>query len=546
MAKKGQQVQLQAELNTDEEWEKFLAKDGLLVIDVYSDWCGPCSGMAANLKKIKLDQGGDLLQLAIAKSDNIEQLSRFRGRSEPTWLFVSKGKKINLLFGCNAPQLTRLILEELKNEEQAVSGEKSREYVSEITELDEIEIQRHEAAEAIVRAAREKEEAKREKEFHERKVAECNNILENLSHLGTILIFPSGRDRYHDALDDLLKEASVIATQTEKVKITQEIITDIFFFCEEKLSTKSVDDMLNGKVSLAMLVKRSGENLPGEIEDIVLQIVYGNSRAPPGDQNSPCQKLTIKKDNDEDEDNIISGIWAPPDKMTKALVLKHLFPNLTAPYKFPDAEPTPFYVAAAYDSFKSREVMELSDLYPGQVMMYGFFSSDKPAEAALISKTVTDFEERTTPTTYEEKIVIQLAKTNEECLLAFTELGPTYMSADAEKGEIDCKYFFPAGYNVPKEVIHEVKKKFKKKKAKAPVVNQEETTSIATSDIAKEQEDLEHEDEEANSDEERIECDVVQEENIEEETTEADQNSARSAKEADKATSPIYDNKNSE
>ncbi|CAH1280632.1 unnamed protein product [Diabrotica balteata] len=333
-----------------------------------------------------------------------------------------------------------------------------------------------------------------------------------------------------------------------EVKITQEIITDIFFFCEEKLSTKSVEDMLNGKVSLAMLVKRSGENLPGEIEDIVLQIVYGNSRAPPGDQNSPCQKLTIKKDNDEDEDNIISGIWAPPDKMTKALVLKHLFPNLTAPYKFPDAEPTPFYVAAAYDSFKSREVMELSDLYPGQVMMYGFFSSDKPAEASLISKTVTDFEERTTPTTYfsEEKIVIQLAKTNEECFQAFTELGPTYMSADAEKGEIDCKYFFPAGYNVPKEVIHEVKKKFKKKKAKAAVVNQEETTSIATSDIAKEQEDLEHEDEEANSDEERIECDVVQEENIEEETIEADQNSARSVKEADKATSPINDNKNSE
>ncbi|XP_056646632.1 uncharacterized protein LOC130451559 isoform X6 [Diorhabda sublineata] len=328
MAKKGQQVQLQAELTTEEEWEKFLSKDGLLLIDIYSDWCGPCSGMAANLKKIKLEFGGDLLLLAIAKNDHIKQLERFRGRSEPTWLFVSKGKKVNMLFGCNAPLLKRVILEEIKKEEQAASGEKQRDRYSEITDLEEIEIQRQAAIDAVIQAAKEKEEAKRIKEYEERKIAECNNILENLPNIGTMLIFPCGRDKYHDVLNELMKEASLITTQTEKVRFTEEKLEELMYFEEPRQGADeyifdgySLHNLLNEE-ALFLAVKPSHGIEVENIDKLLLEMIYGPPMKPPGSEDCPYRQMLTEAE-DEESGNVVEliGIWVPAIPCVRATVL---------------------------------------------------------------------------------------------------------------------------------------------------------------------------------------------------------------------------------
>ncbi|KAJ8920579.1 hypothetical protein NQ315_004718 [Exocentrus adspersus] len=763
-----------------------------------------------------------------AKADYIADLERFRNKSEPTWMFISsKNRKlVNLMFGADAPKLTRLVTAELKLQSLAISGEQPRPVELGLTELAEEEQIRFEAAESVARAAREREEAKKDKELLERRTLECKNILENLPNTGTILIFPHARDKYQEALSDLMNEAGLSVHHTEKISMTEELIHEMFYFADEserfdentikylpektslgliinshgdepdmddiilevvygamkkppgspdspaqalrqtaegdeeeyelpgiwvppnplvkatflklcfhklsanylipepepipehyaiifdlhkannalqiahkypeeimryayftseipeeaelvaktprkldeienrtfkerlvfevarrrsecvfefaqlgplyispnavegkrecllffpddyadsvdedeiefevvaeeqeeeqqeeevsdeeeeeeeegsedeeeeeddanvkitepvleellyftdykKLPRKTVEDVTSNKLSLALLMKRSSENLTGDIDEVVLQLVYGNSRKPPGDEKSPCRKLTVypeetekgEKDRQENEkeenesqvdeynDSVLVGIWAPPNNLARAKVLKYLFPNLSGPFVAPQSDPPPLYVAVCYDAFKSRDVLELSEQYPGQVMSFGFFTSDIPAEAQLIAKTVEKFDERKAQFTYDEKVVIQLAKTNQDCVIAFSELGPTYMSVDAIVGELDCRFFFPPGYNEPEGGVKQEKKKSRKKGKRHAAKEASVTASEVTVNTETELDHIEDENEDQDTDDEKIGgSEEVESDNV--------------VTGADKATSPIHE-----
>lgn len=52
-------------------------------------------------------------------------------------------------------------------------------------------------------------------------------------------------------------------------------------------------------------MKRTSEALSGEIDDVVLQVVYGNSRQPPGDDKSSFKLLMTSEDDETFEDSLI-------------------------------------------------------------------------------------------------------------------------------------------------------------------------------------------------------------------------------------------------
>jgi len=126
MARKKTEVVLQVEVETQEEWEEMLAKEGLTVVDVYQDWSGPCKAMVSNFRRFKNELGDDLLRFAVAKADTVDALEKYRGRCEPCFLFFAGGVLVSVIRGANCPLLQKYVFDQLATEHRVLDGATER------------------------------------------------------------------------------------------------------------------------------------------------------------------------------------------------------------------------------------------------------------------------------------------------------------------------------------------------------------------------------------------------------------------------------------
>uniref|UniRef100_A0A671SBB8 NME/NM23 family member 8 n=1 Tax=Sinocyclocheilus anshuiensis TaxID=1608454 RepID=A0A671SBB8_9TELE len=126
---------MQVNINNDDQWGEVLATKGLIVADVYQQWCGPCRAVVSLFRKIKNELGDELLHFATAEADGIEALEKYRGKCEPTFLFYAGGQLVSVLRGPNASLLQRVIQEELSKEKNVLAHGAARRAVSYSTHL---------------------------------------------------------------------------------------------------------------------------------------------------------------------------------------------------------------------------------------------------------------------------------------------------------------------------------------------------------------------------------------------------------------------------
>lgn len=220
-------------------------------MDVYTEWCGPCLAMVGSLKKIKLELGGDNLQLAICKSDTIQALERFRNKSEPTWLFASHGKIVNIMFGTNVPKLMQLIAKELEIEMAYVENRGPRTFY-EAGELLPIEEERL----SIIMAA-ENEALRIEKEEADRKRREylkfvTDEIITNLPECGVTIFGPHVNRDIFKKVSEQAEDLGLSCRDRRVTQIVPENIEVLHFQCENPLDEDVLDYMFNKDVLICM------------------------------------------------------------------------------------------------------------------------------------------------------------------------------------------------------------------------------------------------------------------------------------------------------
>ncbi|NXN99378.1 TXND3 protein, partial [Rhinopomastus cyanomelas] len=120
-------ILFQLQITSQAQWDEMLLMKGVVVVDVYQAWCGPCKAVVNLFRKLKTEfSEDDVLHFAVTEADSIPALKPLRNTCEPTFLFCVNGKIIAMVRGANAPLLSKKITELVQEERDIANGLQTR------------------------------------------------------------------------------------------------------------------------------------------------------------------------------------------------------------------------------------------------------------------------------------------------------------------------------------------------------------------------------------------------------------------------------------
>lgn len=131
-----------------------------------------------------------------------------------------------------------------------------------------------------------------------------------------------------------------------------------------------------------------------------------------------------------------------------------LFAQLFDYFLPPEVEPEPEHLLIAFQASKRKEIFELCQDFPKELLAFGFFSSADFKTTKLICKTLERYEQL--PQHDTDRILMKVALRTDHFTLALTTMNILYVSQDTMSGEKECKIVFDEVFMATEDILDPV------------------------------------------------------------------------------------------
>lgn len=91
------------ELN-DNNFQHFIEKDKLVLVDIWAEWCGPCKTISPIIDQLSVDFQNELSVGKLDVDSNSDIVSELSIRNIPTILFYKNGEIVEKIVGATSKE----------------------------------------------------------------------------------------------------------------------------------------------------------------------------------------------------------------------------------------------------------------------------------------------------------------------------------------------------------------------------------------------------------------------------------------------------------